>query len=136
MLGATVLSTPTIRLVGPAPPPSVAESAAALLAIESASSSSLMMIAWIMAGAFAASCACMLLVYMIQRRRRKQKAKLKFGERDVNSSVEMTEDPRAIIAASEAACRELMRDHLDDYARAVGPANVNFKDLGWENVAR
>ena len=126
-LGATVLSTPTIRLVEPAPPPSVADSAGALLANESASSSSLLTIAWIMAGAFAASCACMLLVYMIQRRRRKLKAGLKFGKRDVNSSVEMTEDPRAIIAASEAACRERMRDHLDDYARAVGPANVNFK---------
>ena len=133
MLGATVLSTPTIRLVGPAPPPSVAESAAALLAIESASSSSLMMIAWIMAGAFAAACACVQLVHMLRRRRRKQRAKLKFGERrprkkrDVDGGVEMTEDPQAIIAASEAACRELMRDHLDDYARAVGPANVNFK---------
>eukprot|EP00900_Chrysochromulina_parva_P003276 jgi/Chrpa1/1294/Chrysochromulina_OHIO_Genome00005895-RA len=132
-LGATVLSTPTIRLVEPAPPPSVAESAATLLAIESASSSSLMMIAWLMAGAFAAACACVLLVHMVLRRRRKQRAKLKFGERrprrkrDVNSGVEMTEDPQAIIAASEAACRELMRDHLDDYARAVGPANVNFK---------
>ena len=133
MLGATVLSTPTIRLVGPAPPPSVAESAAALLAIENASSSSLMMVAWIMAGAFAAACACVQLVHMVRRRRRKQRAKLKFGERrprkkrDVDGGVEMTEDPQAIIAASEAACRELMRDHLDDYARAVGPANVNFK---------
>ena len=39
----------------------------------------------------------------------------------------MIDDSQAIIAASEAACRELMRDHLDDYARAVGPANVNFK---------
>ena len=132
-LGATVLSTPTIRLVEPAPPPSIAESAATLLAIESASSSSLIMIAWLMAGAFAAACACVLLVHMVLRRRRKQRAKLKFGERrprrkrDVNSGVEMTEDPQAIIAASEAACRELMRDHLDDYARAVGPANVNFK---------
>ena len=91
------------------------------------------MIAWLMAGAFAAACACVLLVHMVLRRRRKQRAKLKFGERrprrkrDVNSGVEMTEDPQAIIAASEAACRELMRDHLDDYARAVGPANVNFK---------
>ena len=143
-LGATVLSTPTIRVVEPAPPPSVADSAAALLANDSttydsafandsASSSSLLTIAWIMAGAFAATCACVLLVYLVQRRRRKQKAKLKFGERrprrkqDVKSGVEMTEDPQAIIAASEAACRERMRDHLDDYARAVGPANVNFK---------
>jgi hypothetical protein len=48
-------------------------------------------------------------------------------KRDVNCGVAMTDDPQAIIAASEAACRELMRDHLDDYARAVGPANVNFK---------
>jgi hypothetical protein len=86
-----------------------------------------------MAGAFAATCACVL-VYLVQRRRRKQKAKLKFGERrrprrkrDVNSGVEMTEDPQAIIAASKAACRERMRDHLDNYARAVGPAKVNFK---------
>ena len=122
-----------MRLVEPTPPPSVADSIAALLANESPSSSSLLMIAWIMAGAFAAACACVLLVYMVQTRRRKQRAKLKFGERrprrkrDVNSGVEMTDDPQAIIAASEAACRELMRDHLDDYARAVGPANVNFK---------
>ena len=93
----------------------------------------MLMIAWIMAGAFAAACACMLLVHMVQRHRHKQRAKKKFGERrprkkrKVDSGVEMTEDPRAIIAASEAACRELMRDHLQDYARAVGPANVNFK---------
>ena len=132
-LGATVLSTPTIRLVEPAPPPNIGNSAAALLASESASSSSLLMIAWIMAGAFAAACACTLLVHMVQRHRHKQRAKKKFGERrprkkrKVDSGVEMTEDPQAIIAASEAACRELMRDHLADYARAVGPANVNFK---------
>ena len=118
-LGATVLSTPTIRLVEPAPPPNIGNSAAALLANESASSLSLLMIAWIMAGAFAAACACMLLVHMVQRHRHKQRAKKKFGERrppkkrKVDSGVETNEDPQAIIAASETVCREVMRDHLE-----------------------
>jgi hypothetical protein len=116
MLGATVLSTPTIRLVEPAPPPNIGDSAAALLANESASSSSLLMIAWIIAGVFAAACACMLLVHMVQRHRHKQRAKKKVGERrppkkrKVDSGVETNEDPQAIIAASETVCREVMRD--------------------------
>jgi len=149
-LGATVLSTPTIRLVEPAPPPNMGNSAAALPASESASSSSLLMIAWIMAGAFAAACACTLLVllYMIRRRnqrqsaairgafgtgnqrqsaaiRGKQLAELRRGERRPRKKRDVDSGVE-MTEHGETACREVVRDHLERWHASlpVGSATL------------
>jgi len=124
MLGVTVLSTPTIQLVEPQPPPNVGDSAAALLTLDGAlpSSPSLLMIALILAGVANVACAIGCTMYVVLRRRRIRRAKERFGaaaeraaQKKHSVDIEMTNNnPRAAIAASEAACREVMRKHLKD----------------------
>jgi hypothetical protein len=135
MLGVTVLSTPTIQLVEPQPLPYVGDSAAALLTLDGAlpSSPTLLMIALILAGVANVACAIGCTMYVVLRRRRIRRAKERFGaaaeraaEKKHSIDIEMTKHPSAAIAASEAACREVMRKHLKDYMHANG-CNANFK---------
>ena len=136
MLGVTVLSTPTIQLVEPQPLPNVGDSAAALLTLDGAlpSSPTLLMIALILAGVANVACAIGCAMYVVLRRRRIRRAKERFGAAAERAAVEkhsidieMTNiNPSAAIAASEAACREVMRKHLKDYMHANG-CNANFK---------
>ena len=136
-LGVTVLSTPTMRLVEPRPQPNVGDSAAVLPelpALDGAlpSSPSLLTIALILAGVANVACAIGCTAYVVLRHRRIRRAKERFGaaaeraaHRRRSVDLEMT-DPGAAIAASEAACREVMRKHLKEYMRANG-CNANFK---------
>ena len=136
-LGVTVLSTPTMRLVEPRPQPNVGDSAAVLPelpALDGAlpSSPSLLTIALILAGVANVACAIGCTAYVVLRHRRIRRAKERFGaaaeraaHRRRSVDLEMT-DPGAAIAASEAACREVMRKHLKEYVRANG-CNANFK---------
>jgi hypothetical protein len=91
------------------------------------------MIALILAGVANVACAIGCTMYVVLRRRRIRRAKERFGaaaeraaEKKHSIDIEMTKHPSAAIAASEAACREVMRKHLKDYMHANG-CNANFK---------
>jgi hypothetical protein len=92
------------------------------------------MIALILAGVANVACAIGCAMNVVLRRRRIRRAKERFGaaaeraaQKKHSIDIEMTNNnPSAAIAASEAACREVMRKHLKDYMHANG-CNANFK---------